>query len=563
MKNALNIIKWLAEKARPFIFSLLSIMFFKILIPLCGIGIAVESKKLMDAASSGLNSQAVQAALIFIVFILLDTAIDAASSILSAKTIENVSNGMRKDIFYRLSHTKWLEFSQYHSDDIMTRLTSDVRIVSEGIAGILPDVISLIFGIAASFITLMIYDPILAVLAFVLGPVSILLSRIFGTKLKEMHIRIQESESSYRSLLHELIQNMIAVKAFCVEKESANRVSKLQDERMKWVIKRSRLNAFSGSVLSLGFWAGFFLAFGWGAMRLSQGLTTFGTITAFLQLVDQIQGPFMDLAETFPQAVSAIASGSRLMELENIELENYDGEQPAWNQAGICMDKVSFSYGGGNTVLLNISFEIYEGEMAALTGLSGEGKTTLIRLMLSLIQPEGGHIYFTGRGGKVEACSSTRKLVSYVPQENMLFSGTIAENLRFGNDDASDMEIEEAVRASCAWEFIQSLPEGIHTSIGENGIGLSAGQAQRIAIARALIKKAPVLILDEATSALDVETEIRVLQSIKNSNPKRTCIVITHRPSAAGICHRVLELKDGVIVEGSSDFIEAQASEAV
>lgn len=294
---------------------------------------------------------------------------------------------------------------------------------------------------------------------------------------------------------------------------------------------------------------GYLLAFGWGAVRLAQKAISYGTLTAFLQLVGQVQSPFIGLAYTLPRIIATAASVERIMELEDLEMEKPVEKLPDRFSVEVILDEVDFSYNKEELVLEKASFDLKPGETLALIGPSGEGKTTIIRLILALLKPNRGQLFFRDDMGiDYPVNAATRDWIAYVPQGNTLFSGTIAENLKCGNPIASDDELKEAAIKACAWEFIQKLPDGLNTVLGEHGLGLSEGQAQRISIARAILRNAPVLILDEATSALDMDLEMRVLEGIKNLKPARACLVITHRLSALQMCSRVLKLKDGKII---------------
>lgn len=561
MKNFLNDISWIIHQIRGFIRWILIIVFAGTMLSLCTVSMAVASKKAIDAASRRNLNSAVQFVVVFVVLIGFQLFFQAVSSITSTRTHEALSNSLRQKLFAKLMHTEWQSFSKYHSGDILTRMTSDVGTVANVVVNTFPSIISLGIRLVTAFLTLMFFEPILAVSAFALGPVSVLLSRLWAKTLKKLQIKIQEAESAYRSFMHESIQNILVVKTFCIEESSTKKIESLQNDRLGLILKKSRISAISSLTMSFSYWVGYFCAFGLGALRLSQGAATFGTFTAFLQLVGQVQGPFTALAYSLPQIIAASASAGRLKELEKLKLEKITDTVNTWPSAGIKIKDLSFAYDGDREILKNISFRIKPGEIAALVGASGEGKTTLIRLLLALIYPEDGYLYLEDdQGREREITALTRNMVSYVPQGNTLFSGTIADNLRIGCPDATEKEMEEAARAACAWEFIDRLPDKLNTVIGERGIGLSEGQAQRIAIARAFLRKAPIMILDEATSALDTKTEYKVLQAIKSLKPARTCIMITHRPSVLKICNRIIKLEDGCIYEQP---VISQANEAI
>ncbi|OPX44810.1 putative ABC transporter ATP-binding protein [Ruminiclostridium hungatei] len=546
--------RWIAVNARTVSKSLLSIILLDAFTSVTGVITAVFSKNLIDSAVDGTLNRAALYAALFGALIIINLGIKGASSIITVRTTEVLSNNMRKRVFSRITRTEWMAVNRYHSGDILTRLTSDVGAVTTGVVDTLPGMISLGVQLAAAFATLLYYEPTLALLAFVLGPFTVLFSRIWGRKIKRYQIKVQESESVYRSFLQEAVENMLIVKAFSLEEKNIASIASLHSIRLGWVKKRNVTSVLASTILGLGYWAGYFLAFCWGALKLGRGATTFGTLTAFLQLVSQVQGPFVGLARMIPQVIAAVASAGRLMEIEDLPSEESENKLPAAYEAGIKFQGVTFWYSDGKPILERLNVTIRPGEIVGLIGPSGEGKTTLIRMLLALLKPEKGSVLLTTRDNREYFVSAgTRDWISYVPQGNTLFSGTIEENLLWGFPEATGEEIVAAAGAAGALDFINELPEGMQTKIGEHGIGLSEGQAQRISIARALLRKAPILILDEATSALDRASEVHVLTSINGMRPARTCIVITHRYTALSICSRVLRLKEGKLLEQRLD----------
>lgn len=547
-------IGWIKPDIRSFLPGIALILVINVAGALMSVGTAVASKNMVDYAVANQLKLAGLAAAIFAGLIILNLLMRVAEGLLTVRITESFSNAMRQRFFIRLLGTEWLPLSAYHSGDLLTRLTSDVNNISTCIVTVIPGSIALGVQLVAASFALLYYEPKLAILALILGPTAVVLSRIWGHKLKNIQVKVQESESSYRSCIQEALQNFIIIKSFSQERQHQAALQSLHENRMKWVLERNRITLVANNVIGLGYWVGYFLAFGWGAIRLSQKAISFGTLTAFLQLVQQIQGPFIGLARTFPQIIAMIASAGRLMELEKMPMERTSEPLSDLKEVGMSFQQVSFKYTEGKPLLNKITTEIAPGQLVALVGSSGEGKTTMIRLLLALIRPSEGEVYFTDtKGGSYEVCAATRDWVTYVPQGNTLFSGTIANNLRSGKTDATPEEMEKAARAACAWGFIERLPNGLNTIIGERGYGLSEGQAQRIAITRAFLKKAPVMILDEATSALDMETEMKLLKAIKALDYPCTCLVITHRLAAFEICTRVLRVQAGDLIEESND----------
>lgn len=552
LKRIAFLSEWIFGKIKPFIARLTLIVILNSVGSICSVGIALASKSLVDFAVAGQLDKAIRQGIGFASLILALLALNAVTSVISVRVAETMYNSISLDIYNKLSYSEWFAFSKYHSDDILTRMTSDVDIVVNGITGVIPGMIALFVQLVTAFFALFFIDRTLGILAFMLGPLTLLFYWFFSKRLRSMHLKIQELEGNYRAVTHESILNMIIIKAFTMEKKSREKIQSIQKEQLDILLQRNNISIIANSSFSIGYWAGYFLAFSWGTLRLSQGMASFGSLTAFLQLVGQVQSPFIGLAKSIPQLISTEASASRIIELEQIQPENTGDKKLQWTQAGICFENTTFSYGNSeNLIIENASLEIHPGEIIGITGSSGEGKTTMMRLLLALIKPTGGRIYLVNGNEKYEITGACRDIISYVPQGNTLFSGTIEENLKIANPSATIEEMEEALKQADAWEFIQEMPERLQTKIGENAFRLSEGQAQRISIARAFLKKSAILLLDEATSALDSKTELNILESIRKLQPARTCIIITHRPSALTICNRIFNIEDGVLEEKS------------
>ncbi|AKA67170.1 ABC transporter ATP-binding protein [Clostridium scatologenes] len=545
-------IKWIFNQAKPALHYLVIIVILAAFSAAIGTYRAIVSKHLVDAATTLQKSKLLYVLMVFGACIIIDLIIKSSASIITAKFSVDISNNIRRSLYTKIMKTEWIKLSKYHSGDVLTRITSDVDAVTNMISTTIPSMISLSVLLIGSFIALLFMEPILALILIIISPGSILLSRFFSSRLKKMYLKSQKLESEYRSFLNESIQNIVIVKSFCLEMKNVNRLKNIQRNIVKITLSKTKLSMMANVILSLGYWSGYFLIFSWGSLKLLRGTTTFGTLTAMTQLIGNIQGPVSGLASLLPSAMSALASTERIMELEGLNTDDNYSIKKDIKAVGIVYKSVYFNYKKNVTVLNNISLNINPSETIALIGPSGEGKTTFLYLLLALISPTKGHLYIKDGSDKIDISASTRKFISYVPQGNTLFSGSIADNLRLGNPYATDEELKSAAKAAYAWEFIKDSPEGFNTKLGERGTGLSEGQSQRIAIARALLHKAPILILDEATSALDSETEVKVLKTIKNLKPVPTCIIITHRNTALKICDRVFKLENNHIIEQSS-----------
>ena len=388
----------------------------------------------------------------------------------------------------------------------------------------------------------------------VLTPVAVLTSAVLSIRLRMLQQKVQQAEADYRQRAQETIAHVEVVKAFGAESDEVETLSKLQGEHERLVAQRALLSAVANGVMSLTFVGAYLFAFLHGILGIMGGTVTYGTFVAFLSLVSQVQSSLASLGGILPRAASVMASVARVREVAAFEQEapvRTDAPSGASCPAlGIEARDMSFSYGAGGAggqsqaVLSGLSCSIAPGEIVALMGLSGAGKTTLVRLLLGLLEPTSGTLTLTC-DGVPQSCIEARPRVGYVPQGNTLFSGTIRENLQVGNADASDGEIERALADVSALDFVRSLPEGLGTRIGERALGLSEGQAQRISIARVLLRRSGLLLLDEATSALDEATELSIMRSLRERKPRPTCVLITHRREVLPFCDRVLALRSG------------------
>lgn len=482
-------------------------------------------------------------------FVLLQLVLRLVCNSLSEYVRAGMEMDMRAKLFGKLLSAELSSVTKYHSGELLNRMFSDVKICSDGIADILPAAVNMATRLVCAGAIMIFLEPWFAALFIAAGAVVFVVTRFFRGRLKGLHKQVQEKEGKVRSFLQEALESAAVIKVFGAERKMLRRNDLNQREHYRIRMKRRAIGIISGAGFGLIFQAGYVLALVWGAFGIFSGGMTYGTLTAVLQLVNQIQSPFAGLSSLFPQYYAMLASAERIIELENLPEEQKSAK--ALDYADFQRLEVSglrFGY-GEKDVITRADFTLNRGETAALTGISGGGKSTLFMLLLGAYRPDGGEIRFVSRSEEYSPGQETRGIFAYVPQGNCLFSGTIRENIAFLNDtEISDEAVMQAAKAACADEFITQLPEGLDARIGENGHGLSEGQAQRIAVARALYSGAGFLLLDEATSALDEQTERKLLENISAMDGK-TVLIVTHRPAALEICDRRFTLTDGVITE--------------
>lgn len=545
--NQYQYAKWLVQYAKPYVGRITVMMMFNLLYTVVGLVMVTLTKRIIDEATEG--NPIITLIVCYLILTIGLQLVSVFGTLMNTMLTEKFSFGIRKQIYEKIIHSHWMDVKKYHTGDLMTRLTSDAGNVADGIIGTIPSIIQLIVELLLVFITLFSYSPLLACFALLVAPVAAVSSWWFGRKLKRLQVKVQESEAAYRSFLQESLANLLIVKAFANEEYSTQRLTQLREERFGWVYRRTKMGLISSTAMSMSFQVGYIVAFAYGAIQISRKAITYGTMSVFLTLVNRVQAPVMGLAQQIPRVVSILASAGRIMELQELPLEEKEEEPLAVVQAGVDVSGLTFGYTQDN-VLENVSLHIAPGEFVAVIGESGIGKTTLIRIIMSFMSNIQGSVTFYNEKGETQkANAATRNFIAYVPQGNTLFSGTVRENIRMGNLNATEEEMNEALKLAAAYDFVQELPKGIDTVIGERGHGLSEGQAQRIAIARAFVKKAPFLILDEATSSLDEATEQEVIRGLQRLTPRPTCLVITHRKSILKYCNREIKIANKTIIE--------------
>lgn len=455
----------------------------------------------------------------------------------------------KQDILHGLLHGNYTEVSAFHSAELLNRMNNDAAKVNDGILALLPSTAGMVTRLVAAVWVMGMLDPRFTVLVFALGLVLIFATGHMRNRLKVLNKQVSEQDGKVSGFLQETLEKLLMVQAMDVSDEVEHRANQLMKDRYDIQRKRKNVSLLTNTGISVLSYGAGFLALGWCAWQLLQGRMTFGSLTAVTQLVNQLQAPFVNLSGMLPKYVAMIASAERLMELEAIQGEpepiKQDPRSLYRKMDGLRAENVSFSY-DREQILQDASFSLQKGDFAVITGPSGIGKSTLLKLLLGIVRPETGGLYLEGSGETVSLDRSTRKLFAYVPQGNLLLSGTIRENLTIVKPQASAEEIEEAIYVSTMDAFLSQLPQGLDTRLGESGAGLSEGQAQRLAIARAVLGGAPILLLDECTSALDGDTEQKVLRRLKGL-ADRTCIAVTHRPAAIALCDCRLEVSQGQV----------------
>ncbi len=470
-----------------------------------------------------------------------------------------VNNDIQSDIFNKIIDSDWQKVSEYANGDLLSRFNSDVGTISGNAVSWVPNAIISIYSFVATLIVLLSYDKFMAIFAFATSPVLLLISRRVMRKSREYQKRVMEMNSGMMSFETETFYNFDSIKSFGVMDHYSNELKgwqqKYKDYNLDYNMYSIKLNIGMSS-LSAGV---SMVAFLYCLFRMWNKFITYGQMSVILSQSGSLSSAFSSMVGIFPSMISSAVSAHRIREIVDLPKEVHNQEsleklQPlAEHGFTVRMKTVDFSYVEDNKIIQGLDFVAKPNEIVALIGPSGQGKTTMLRLMLGLIHPQEGEALLEAYDGTAYPMNADlREFFSYVPQGNTLIAGTVAENMKVVKEDATDEEIIEALKISCAWDYVQSLPQGIHSKLGERGRGLSEGQVQRIAIARAVLRNAPILLLDEATSALDEETEERVLRNIIHQRPNKTCIVSTHRPSVLSMCQRIYRINDAVLEEVES-----------
>lgn len=520
-----------------------------ILNALIGLGMVAVSliqvwamQRAIDVAAGAREGNIFVATGIIAFFILCEFALNISSvwvkNILGVKA----QNKMQQRMLDRILRSEWHGKEKRHSGDIINRLESDVNTVVNFLTETLPNTLSVLALFFGAFFYLFSMDKFLAIAIVIMLPLFLGFSRIYIGQMRRLTRLVRDSDSKVQSVLQETIQNRMLIKTLESDDAMVDKLEDTQSELRQNVIKRTRFRLYTNFVINFGFAFGYLFAFLWAALRMLDHTLTFGGMTAFLQLVNRIQGPARNLTALIPSFVSVFTAAERLMELEENPLEEQGEPIEIDAPCGIKLTDVSYAYDDADEYVINhLNYDFYPGSCTAILGETGAGKTTLIRLILALLHPTRGKVEIYNANKKNELSPRLRCNFVYVPQGNTLLSGTIRDNLRLGNLNATDEDMYDALHEACA-DFVKDLPEGLETQCSESGGGLSEGQAQRITIARALLRNRNIMLFDEATSALDPETEKQLLKNIL-ANHDKTVIFITHRPAVVDYCDQTLKIE--------------------
>lgn len=534
---------------RPDIGGIISMMLLYALSACLGVSFALVSRQLLDIAVGDIEGNLWLFGGLLISMLIVQVSLDFASMYIADRVSGRINMRIKEMVFMSLFRKQWRDISRYHSGELVSRLMGDSRVIVSTISSVLPRTVSFIVRLVACIAVLFSLDWRFTLALLVAAGAVLLFYRLYGQKAKKMHTACREADGATQSYMQESIENWMVIRSFNGNQTVRERLSGLLNTHFRAVLRRARWSHIASVTLRLVFSGSYYVALAWGALQLSVGAISYGTLMAFLQIVMQLRNPMVNMSGLGAQYFNMLASAERLFELVDLE----DEPQPSLSARHLYdelqelrVQNVCFGYDADHPVLKDTSVSICKGDFVALSGFSGIGKSTLFKLMLGFYQPDSGSIEAVTADRSVPLGADTRGLFAYVPQQNMLLSGTVRENIAFFSDNVSDEALWLAADVADIADAIRELPQGMDTPLGERGAGLSEGQLQRLAIARAVISGAPILLLDEATSALDEQTEARVLRNLRNLTD-RTCLFISHRAAALEVCDHVIHIdEDGM-----------------
>lgn len=554
IRSLTNEWKWLLQYILKYRNSILLYIVIGIVATVTGLGTSVASKFLVDSVVSHQSETIVKSAVIAVGCALFQIVFNTLMSRVATVVGTKINNEVRGNIYEHMVFSKWESIGKYHSGELLNRIEGDVGAVTSSIVTFIPGICTKLAQFIGCLVIVLYYDPTMAIFALMSAPFFLLTSKVSTEKIRRYNKYSREINGRILSFVSESTQNLQTIKAFGITSRYAEQMKSLLNQYRTIKLSQDKFSLIMSFCLSMIGLIISYSCYGWGVWRLWTGAISYGTMILFIQIAGQLTSSFSSLISFLPSAITIATAAGRVMEIvdlpneEDIDREKAEAIKEDAKKHGLTVacENVTYKYSDGEYAVLNsISFYAKPGETIALVGPSGEGKTTILRLIVGLIKPNSGKMFTETKDGKILPISdSTRRFCSYVPQDNAIFSGTIADNLRIVRPEATDEELEEVLRVADAWGFIERLPQGMGTEIKERGVNFSEGQMQRICIARALLRNAQILVMDEATSALDAETEKKVLSNMMSFYPNRTCIITTHRPSMLKYCNRVYRLSE-------------------
>ncbi len=542
-------IRWIFTHSKKFIPATVLLTVLTTVSAVGYVFLAMLSSKIIDIAIGGAGS-VWPTVTVLTVLVLLLTGIHFWCGHLRVQISSKMDMVLKEHLLKTYLNKKYSQVYRVHSGEVLNLFTADVDVVVTGVVGVVPGTVSTLAKIVVGIAALAVISPYFTLIVAGFGLLLALCGWVFGPYYKKLHKSVQKSLGVVRGFLQECTENNMVIKSFATKTPVLGRLQLYMQKSYKLKIRRNHLSNAINTAVYLLFTGGYYLALVWGAVHISSGALTFGALTAMLQIVSQIRAPFYNISGVLPQFYAMLASAERLQ-----ALEAYDDEPAPTTEApadlysrmqSISAKELAFAYTDQTPVLAGGSFELPKGSLTVITGPSGVGKSTLFKLLLGLFEPQNGQLHFDCHGHLVPIDASVRQMFAYVPQGNMIFSGSIRENIAFYNPDATDQEIMQAAKVAVVEDLIAELPDGLDTQLAERGVGLSEGQVQRLAIARALVCGAPILLLDEATSALDEDTEHTLLQNLQAMGQK-TVLLISHKPCALEVCTHHLVLQDAIL----------------
>ena len=520
---------------------ILWICIINVILVFCSLGVTLLTKELVDAAVSSQPELLVRYGLMLLGLVLVQLSLGFILAWIRIKASSKLQRSLQGTLIRDILTKEYAGLKGYHSGELVNRVFSDAGVVRGGVLGILPGILSTLISFIGAAAILIALDWRFVLLLAAAGLIGTVIVLFFRRPMKERHIRMQKAEDKLHASIQETLENIRLIKASISENRVFRTIDKRQETMEKEQVRQGKFHALMNNSMGLMFTISWLFCMLWGCAAIFRGEMTYGSLAAMIQLIGRVQGPIASVVSIAGEIYRVIASAERLMEVTDLPSETMGELMKDFDE--IHIDHATFRYEDGtDDVLREISCTIRKGDFAALTGTSGGGKTSLFQLLLGIYPPTAGKVAFLKDSMETAACRETRALFAYVPQGNTLFSGTLRENLTMFTDEASEEQIREALRAACIDDLAEEM--GLDAELGERGVGISEGQAQRVAVARALLTGAPILLLDESTSALDEETEARMLKNISEMRDK-TCLIVTHRKAALAICDYRLHITDG------------------